>query len=51
MHPMNRLRTTSVALLACLLLADGGFQFMQDLAAQNRGSFKEIKPGMTSFGF
>jgi hypothetical protein len=32
-------------------LADGGFQFMQDLATQNQGSFKEIKPGMTSFGF
>ena len=31
--------------------ADGGFQFMKDLAAKNQGSFKEIKPGMTSFGF
>ncbi len=32
-------------------LADGGQKFMADLAAQNRGSFKEIKPGMSSFGF
>jgi hypothetical protein len=32
-------------------LADGGQKFMTDLAAQNQGSFKEIKPGMSSFGF
>ena len=32
-------------------LADGGLQFMKDLAAQNQGNFKEIKPGMQSFGF
>ncbi len=32
-------------------LADGGQKFMADLAAQNQGSFKEIKPGMSSFGF
>ena len=32
-------------------LADGGLKFMQDLAEQNQGSFKEIKPGMSSFGF
>ena len=32
-------------------LAEDGFQFMQDLAAQNQGSFKEIKPGMNTFGF
>ena len=32
-------------------LADGGQKFMSDLAAQNQGSFKEIKPGMSSFGF
>ena len=32
-------------------LADGGQKFMADLAAQNRGSFKEIIPGMSSFGF
>lgn len=31
--------------------ADGGFDFMKNLAAKNQGSFKEIKPGMTSFGF
>jgi len=24
---------------------------IQNLAAENQGSFKEIKPGMTSFGF
>lgn len=32
-------------------LADGGQKFMADLASQNQGSFKEIKPGMTSLGF
>jgi len=32
-------------------LADGGLQFMKDLAAQNQGNFKEVKPGMSSFGF
>ena len=32
-------------------LADSGQQFMKDLAEQNQGSFKEIKPGMQSFGF
>jgi hypothetical protein len=32
-------------------LAEGGLKFMQDMAAQNQGSFKEIKPGMSSFGF
>lgn len=32
-------------------LADGGQKFMQDLASQNQGAFKEIKPGMQSFGF
>jgi hypothetical protein len=32
-------------------LADGGQKFMADLASQNQGSFKEIKPGMSSFGF
>lgn len=32
-------------------LADSGQQFMQALADQNQGSFKEIKPGMQSFGF
>jgi hypothetical protein len=32
-------------------LADSGFQFMKDLAAKNQGTFKEIKPGMSSFGF
>jgi hypothetical protein len=32
-------------------LADGGHKFMQDLAAQNQGNFKEVKPGMSSFGF
>ena len=31
-------------------LADGGQKFMDDLAKQNQGSFKEIKPGMSSFG-
>jgi hypothetical protein len=32
-------------------LADSGQKFMQDLASKNQGSFKEIKPGMQSFGF
>jgi hypothetical protein len=32
-------------------LADGGLKFMQEMAQQNQGSFKEIKPGMSSFGF
>ncbi|MEQ1853548.1 MAG: hypothetical protein ABMA01_18370, partial [Chthoniobacteraceae bacterium] len=32
-------------------LADGGLKFMQEMATQNQGSFKEIKPGMSSFGF
>jgi hypothetical protein len=32
-------------------LADSGQKFMQELAARNQGSFKEIKPGMQSFGF
>ncbi len=32
-------------------LADGGQAFMKSLAEQNQGSFKEIKPGMSSFGF
>ncbi len=32
-------------------LADSGQKFMQDLASQNQGAFKEIKPGMQSFGF
>ena len=32
-------------------LADSGQKFMQDLASQNQGSFKEIRPGMQSFGF
>jgi hypothetical protein len=32
-------------------LADGGLKFMQELAAQNQGNFKEVKPGMSSFGF
>ena len=31
--------------------ADSGFEFMKALADKNQGSFKEIKPGMTSFGF
>ena len=30
---------------------DGGLEFMKTLAAQNQGSFKEIKPSMSSFGF
>jgi hypothetical protein len=32
-------------------LADSGQAFMKALAEQNQGSFKEIKPGMQSFGF
>jgi len=32
-------------------LADSGQKFMQDLANRNQGSFKEIKPGMQSYGF
>ena len=32
-------------------LADSGLQFMKDLAAQNQGTFKEIKPSMTTTGF
>lgn len=32
-------------------LADSGQAFMKTLAEQNQGSFKEIKPGMSSFGF
>jgi hypothetical protein len=32
-------------------LADSGQKFMQDLAQQNQGSFKEITPTMQSFGF
>ena len=32
-------------------LADSGQKFMRDLAEQNQGTFKEIKPGMQSFGF
>jgi|GEM_PF-5315720 len=32
-------------------LADSGQAFMKSLAEQNQGSFKEIKPGMQSFGF
>jgi hypothetical protein len=32
-------------------LADNGQKFMRDLAEQNQGTFKEIKPGMQSFGF
>lgn len=32
-------------------LADSGQAFMQELAGKNQGSFKEIKPGMQSFGF
>lgn len=32
-------------------LADGGQKFMAELASQNQGSYKEIKPGMSSFGF
>ena len=32
-------------------LADSGQKFMQELAARNQGSYKEIKPGMQSFGF
>jgi hypothetical protein len=32
-------------------LADSGQKFMQDLAQQNQGSFKEITPTMSSFGF
>jgi hypothetical protein len=32
-------------------LADSGQAFMKALADQNQGSFKEIKPGMASFGF
>jgi len=36
---------------AVAFLADGGLQFMQDLAAQNQGTFKEIKPGMAAVGF
>lgn len=31
--------------------ADSGFEFMKTLADKNQGSFKEIKPGMSSFGF
>ncbi len=31
--------------------ADSGFEMMRNLAAKNQGSFKEIKPGMSSFGF
>ena len=31
--------------------ADGGWEFMKTLAAKNQGSFKEIRPGMSSFGF
>ena len=42
-------RPTAINTVA--FLADSGFQFMQDLAAKTQGSFKEIKPGMTSFGF
>ncbi len=36
---------------AVAFYADGGFDFMKQLAAKNQGSFKEIKPGMQSFGF
>ena len=31
--------------------ADSGWEFMKALSAKNQGSFKEITPGMTSFGF
>ncbi len=32
-------------------LANNGQEFMKTIAEQNQGSFKEIKPGMQSFGF
>ncbi len=31
--------------------ADGGFDLMKNLAEKNQGIFKEIKPGMSSYGF
>ena len=42
-------RPTAINTVA--FFADGGFEFMKALADKNQGSFKEIKPGMTSFGF
>ena len=48
---MQKALPRPIAISVVAYLADGGQKFMSDLAAQNRGSFKEIILGMSSYGF
>jgi hypothetical protein len=47
---MQKALPRPIAISVVAYLADGGQKFMSDLAAQNRGAFKEVLPSMSSFG-
>lgn len=48
---MQKALPRPIAISVVAYLADGGQKFMSELAAQNRGAFKEVLPNMSSFGF